>query len=82
MMKSFKKRSVRLPGSTSVLPVREHEGGYLAEGPGFYIWDEDPAEVVRVARLLESGATHVRGRRLRIARGHLGDSGEGGRTQR
>ena len=27
--------------------VRPHEGGYVAEGPGFYVWDEDPAEVLR-----------------------------------
>ena len=61
------KRRIRLPGSTSILPVREHDGGYLAEGPGFYIWDEDPEEVLRVARLLESGAPAARARRVRIS---------------
>jgi hypothetical protein len=32
------------------VPIREHHGGFVAEGPGFYIWDEDPTEVMRVAR--------------------------------
>lgn len=45
---------VTLPGTSSV-PIRRHEGGFVAEGPGFYIWDEDPAEVLRVARELRSG---------------------------
>lgn len=35
--------------------VRRHEGGFVMEGPGFYIWDEDPREVLRVARELERG---------------------------
>lgn len=45
---------IRLPGIQSV-PVRRREGGYCAEGPGFYIWDEDPREVLRVARDLGLG---------------------------
>jgi hypothetical protein len=48
------KIETRLPGTTT-LPIRRSGGGYAAEGPGFYIWDEDPREVFRVARELERG---------------------------
>ena len=34
------KFETRAPGATCVA-LRRHEGGYVAEGPGFYIWDED-----------------------------------------
>jgi hypothetical protein len=37
-------------GRNQPIPIREHHGGFVAEGPGFYIWDEDPTEVMRVAR--------------------------------
>ena len=30
--------------------IRRREYGYCVEGPGFYVWDEDPREVTRVAR--------------------------------
>jgi len=30
--------------------IRRREAGYYVEGPGFYVWDEDPREVTRVAR--------------------------------
>jgi len=30
--------------------IRRREYGYYVEGPGFYVWDEDPREVTRVAR--------------------------------
>lgn len=43
-----------LPGTTSI-PIRSHAGGYVIEGPGFYVWDEDPNEVARVARELARG---------------------------
>ena len=39
--------------------VRRHEGGYVVQGPGFYIWDEDPREVVRAARELLRGGRRV-----------------------
>lgn len=45
---------LELPGAAS-LPLRRRDGGYCAEGPGFYIWDEDPHEVLRVARELAQG---------------------------
>ncbi len=45
---------VRLP-RTDTVPLREHKGGYSAEGPGWYIWDEDPDEVLRMAHELERG---------------------------
>jgi hypothetical protein len=36
--------------------LRRHEGGFSVEGPGFYVWDEDPREVSRLARDLARGA--------------------------
>jgi len=53
------KIKTRLPGTTTV-PIRKSGDGYAAEGPGFYIWDEDPQEVFRVARELEGGRTRLR----------------------
>ena len=35
--------------------VRPHGSGFAAEGRGFYVWDEDRGEVLRVARELERG---------------------------
>jgi hypothetical protein len=35
---------------------RRRETGYCVEGPGFYVWDEDPHEVWRLARDLARGA--------------------------
>ena len=35
--------------------IRRRERGYCVEGPGFYVWDEDPREVSRVARDLARG---------------------------
>lgn len=40
--------------STTTLLTR-HEGGYAAQGPGFFVWDRDPAEVIRVAEALQAG---------------------------
>jgi hypothetical protein len=56
------KRSLRISGTPSV-PIREHGGGFVAEGPGFYIWDEDPCEPLRVARDLEQGDFDIGRRR-------------------
>ena len=39
--------------------LRRHENGYCVEGPGFYVWDEDPREVSRLARDLARGAEMV-----------------------
>jgi len=36
--------------------LRRHQSGYCVEGPGFYVWDEDPREVSRLARDLARGA--------------------------
>ena len=44
-----------VPHTEGCLPIRRQEGGYCIEGPGFYIWDEDPREVCRVARDLGLG---------------------------
>ena len=41
------------------IPIRERDGGYVAEGPAFYIWDENPSEVLRVARALGHGKFDV-----------------------
>ena len=35
--------------------LTRHEGGYAAQGPGFFVWDLDPAEVIRVAENLQAG---------------------------
>ncbi len=40
------------PGSVA---IHRREGGWCAEGPGFYVWDEDPREVARVAHDLRRG---------------------------
>lgn len=34
--------------------------GWAAEGPGYYVWDEDPNEVARAARELLRGNHGVR----------------------
>lgn len=44
------------PGADSARPIRAHCEGYLAQGPGFYVWDENPSEVASVARLFGSAA--------------------------
>jgi hypothetical protein len=38
------------------VPIRRQAGGYCAEGPGFYVWDEDPREVSRMVRAFRGGA--------------------------
>ncbi len=30
-------------------------GGFALEGPGYYLWDEDPREVLRAAAELHAG---------------------------
>ena len=35
--------------------IRRRAYGYCVEGPGFYVWDEDPREVTRVGRDLARG---------------------------
>lgn len=47
------------PQRKFAIPIRAQGGGYVAEGPGFYIWDEDVREVLRVARELERGNLNV-----------------------
>ncbi len=37
------------------IQVRPQGRGFAAEGRGFYVWDEDRGEVLRVARELERG---------------------------
>jgi hypothetical protein len=49
------KIETRVRGATTI-PIRRSGEGYVAEGPGFYIWDEDPQEVLRVARELACGS--------------------------
>jgi hypothetical protein len=43
------------PSSSDRFPIRRQAGGYCAEGPGFYVWDEDPREVTRLAQQFASG---------------------------
>ena len=49
---------LRIPGMFTI-PIRRDEDGYVAQGPGFYIWDEDPEEVVRVTSELQRGNLDV-----------------------
>ena len=35
--------------------LSRHQGGYAAQGPGFYVWDRNAAEVIRVAESLLAG---------------------------
>ena len=64
----------RLPRKTAIA-IRRHEGGFVVDGPGYYIWDEDPNEVLRMARALERGGINVNTTaRFLIVRN---DSGEG-----
>ena len=44
----------------SAIRIRPRSGGWAAEGPGYYVWDEDPTEVIRAARELQRGNTAVR----------------------
>jgi hypothetical protein len=41
--------------TTGRVRIRRRERGYCIEGPGFYVWDEDPREVSRMARDLARG---------------------------
>jgi hypothetical protein len=41
--------------TSAPIALRKHEGGYAAEGPGYFIWDEDPKEVLRARRELARG---------------------------
>ena len=51
------------------IQVRPQGRGFAAEGRGFYVWDEDRGEVLRVARELERGNWGVAASRgvLRVA---------------
>lgn len=44
--------SMTLAGTSCVL-IQEKDGGYFAEGPGFYVWDEDPEVVLETVRDLD-----------------------------
>ena len=51
------------------IQARPQGRGFAAEGRGFYVWDEDRGEVLRVARELERGNWGVAAPRgvLRVA---------------
>lgn len=36
--------------------TRRQGRGYCTNGPGWFVWDEDPREVARAARELQRGA--------------------------
>ena len=58
----------RLEKPTAV-SIRCQGTGYAASGPGFYIWDEDVNEVLRMARELERGSVNLnRTTRFMLAR--------------
>ncbi|MBW2541120.1 MAG: hypothetical protein JRF15_03440 [Deltaproteobacteria bacterium] len=42
----------------AAVPIVRQGAGYAANGPGFYIWDEDVNEVLRMARELERGSVN------------------------
>jgi len=44
---------------SNVVPIRREGEGYAADGPGFYIWDEDLNEVLRMARELGHGSVRL-----------------------
>ena len=53
----------------TAIPIRRQGNGYAANGPGFYIWDEDVNEVLRIARELERGSVNLnRTTRFMLAR--------------
>ncbi len=41
--------------TTGRAEIRRRARGYCVEGPGFYVWDEDPREVSSAARDLTRG---------------------------
>jgi hypothetical protein len=43
------------PKRPTVIPIRPEGSGYAADGPGYYIWDEDMNEVARMAREFARG---------------------------
>lgn len=53
----------------NAIPIRRQGSGYAANGPGFYLWDEDMNEVLRMARELERGNVNLnRTTRFMLAR--------------
>jgi hypothetical protein len=46
--------------SESGIRLQRQSSGWSVEGPGYYIWDEDPNEVIRAARELRRGNHGVR----------------------
>lgn len=53
----------------TAIPIRRQGTGYAANGPGFYIWDEDLNEVLRMTRELERGSVNLnRTTRFMLAR--------------
>lgn len=54
---------------TRRLRVRREGNGFAVEGRGFYVWDEDPEEVLKAAReLLSGGHPRVPPRRMLLLR--------------
>ena len=55
--------------TSTAIPVRRQGSGYAANGPGFFLWDEDVNEVLRMAREFERGSVNVnRTTRFMLAR--------------
>ena len=61
------------PRGTGWFAIRRHQGGFCVEGPGFYVWDEDPREVSRFARELARGPVSTEPARETSAAPHDGD---------
>lgn len=62
MQKKTKRNRAGAKGLTSGTGIRiwRRGGGWVAEGPGFYVWDEDRGEVARTAGELQKGNYAVR----------------------
>jgi len=46
----------REPPDIRVEPTRD---GFFAEGPGFYVWDEDRSEMIRAVREFMQGCAEI-----------------------
>jgi len=49
----------QIDSGSNIAPIRREGEGYAADGPGFYIWDENLNEVLRMARELAHGSVRL-----------------------
>jgi len=53
--KNQTEENVRNHSFETSIRIQRQGGGWVAEGPGYYVWDENPSEVVRAAQELQRG---------------------------